>query len=234
MRIVFIGTSKIALTSARTLIEDGNEIVFIEKNMEKIDQLSDELDCGFVHGDGSAPDILQEIGPKQTDFLFCMTGNDKDNIIAGLVGRSLGYSKIIIKIEDFAYEHICTELGLKDVIVPTRTISRYLVDMIKGRDASELSNVIRDKARFYTFIAGEDEDGKKIEELELPKKAEIICYYRNNDFNLAHHDSRLKTDDEVIILAHRDVLESLYEKWPAKQSADTNESDRDENEPAED
>jgi len=234
MRIVFIGTSKISLTSARTLIEDGYEIVFIEKDMEKIDQLSDEMDCGFVHGDGSAPDILQEVGPKQTDFLFCMTGNDKDNIIAGLVGRSLGYSKIIVKIEDFAYEHICTELGLEDVIVPTRTISRYLVDMIKGRDASELSNVIRDEARFYTFVAGENEDGKKIEELELPKKAEIVCYYRNNDFNLARHDSRLKSDDEVVILAHRDILESLHEKWPTKQPGDKHENGAGPGEPVED
>ncbi|MCL7489078.1 MAG: NAD-binding protein [Desulfobulbaceae bacterium] len=224
MRIVFIGTSKIALTSARALIEDGHEIVFVEKDMEKIDQLSDEMDCGFVHGDGSAPDILQEVGPKQTDFLFCMTGNDKDNIIASLVGRSLGYSKTITKIEDFAYEHICTELGLEDVIVPTRTISRYLVDMIKGRDASELSNVIRDKGRFYTFIAGEGEDGKSVEELELPKKAEIICYYRNNDFHLARRESRLKLDDEVVILTHRDVLESLHEKWPTRKSAAINDA----------
>jgi trk system potassium uptake protein TrkA len=227
MRIVFVGTSKMALTSARALIEDGHEIVFVEKDMEKIDQLSDEMDCGFVHGDGSTPDILKEVGPKQTDFLFCMTSNDQDNIIAGLVGRSLGYSKIITKIEDFAYEHICTELGLEDVIVPTRTISRYLVDMIKGRDASELSNVIRDKGRFYTFIAGESEDGKNVEEIVLPKNAEIICYYRNNDFHLARRESGLKGDDEVVILAHRDVLESLHEKWPARKSAEKNDAGHD-------
>lgn len=214
MRIVFVGTNKISLTTGRTLSEVGHEVVFIEKNKEKIDKLADEMDCGFILGDGSSPDILQEVGPKQTDFIFCMTDNDRDNIIAGLVGRSLGYSKVIVKIEDLAYEHICSELGLKDVIVPTSTISRYLVDMIMGRDATELTRVIRGDARFYTFVAGEQENDTVIKDLDLPKKAKIICYYREGRFYLAHHDTRLETGDEVVLLTHVDMLETLQKKWP--------------------
>lgn len=214
MRIVFVGTNMISLTTARTLSEEDHEVVFIEKNKEKIDKLSDEMDCGFILGDGSAPDILKEVGPRQTDFLFCMTDNDRDNIIAGLVGRSLGYNKVIVKIEDLAYEHICSELGLKDVIVPTSAISRYLVDMIMGRDATALTSVIRGDARFYTFVAGEEENDTVVGDLDLPKKARVICYYREDRFHLTHHDTRLETGDEVVILTHSDVLETLLKKWP--------------------
>lgn len=217
MRIVFIGTGKITLSAARSLIDGGHEIVLIEKDKDRIDQLSDELDCGFIHGDGSAPDTLQEVGPEQTHFLFCLTDSDQNNIIAGLVGRSLGFDKTIIKIEDFSYEHICAELGLEDIIVPTRTISRYLVDMIKGGGASELSNVIRQKARLFKFNAGEEEADKQVTEVDLPKKARIICYYRNNEFNLAENNTMLKQGDEVVVLAHSDMLETLQEKWPQQK-----------------
>jgi trk system potassium uptake protein TrkA len=219
MRIVFIGTSKISLNLAHTLINEGHEVVIIEKDAEIIDKLSDKMDCGFINGDGSAPDTLKEVGPKQTDFLFCLTENDRDNIIAGLVGRSLEFSKTIIKIEDFSYEHICAELGLKDIIVPTQTISRYLFDMIKGRDASELTSVIRGDARFYTFIVGENEKNKKVEELELPDKAKVICYYRDNRFNLAYPDTKLQTEDEVVLLTHSDLLDTLQEKWPRQKKS---------------
>jgi trk system potassium uptake protein TrkA len=214
MRIVFIGTTKISVGAARTLIDEGNEIIFIEKDEEKIDRLSDELDCGFIHGDGSAPKTLKEVGPEQTDFLFCMTDDDQDNIIAALVGRSLGFDKTIIKIEDFAYEHICAELGLKDIIVPTRTISRYLADMIKGNETSELSNVIRDQGRFYVFTAGDNEDDKKLADLKLPKKVKGVCFYREGRFNIAEDDSTLKPGDEVVLIAHQEELKSLEEKWP--------------------
>jgi trk system potassium uptake protein TrkA len=218
MRIVFIGTGKITLNVARSLIESGHEVVIIEKDKERIDELSDELDCGFIHGDGSAPDTLEEVGPGQTNCLFCLTSNDQNNIIAGLVGRSLGFDKTIIKIEDFSYEHICAELGLEDVIVPTRTISRYLVDMIKGGGASELSNVLRDKARFYTFVIGEEEDNKKVADLDLPKNAKIICFYRDKEFNVANADSTLKSDDEAVLIADMDALESLKKKWPQNEN----------------
>lgn len=214
MRIVFIGTTRISLGAARTLIDAGHEIVFIEKDEEQIDALSDELDCGFVHGDGSAPDILKEVGPDQTDFLFCLTDDDQDNIIAGLVGRSLGFEKIIVKIEDVSFEQICAELGLEDVIIPTLTISRYLVDMIKGEETTELSNVIRDEARFYIFSAGEDEDGKKMDDLDLPKKTRVVCFYRDNKFQVGSGDSTLKKGDEVVLIVHNDQLDELQEKWP--------------------
>jgi len=217
MRIVFIGTSKISLSTAQTLIDQGHEVVFVEKDREKIDRFSEEMDCGFIHGDGSAPDILKEVGPEQTDYLFCLTNDDQDNIIAGLVGRSLGFEQIFIKIEDFSYEHICAELGLENIIVPTRTISRHLVDTIKGSDTSELSNVVRDQARFYIFKAGEDEDGTEVGDLKLPKKAKVICLYRDQKFNIAENSTVLQTGDEVVVIVHDDSLESLQEKWPSQK-----------------
>lgn len=217
MRIVFIGTTKISISTAKTLIDEGHEVVFVEKEREEIDRFSEEMDCGFIHGDGSAPDILKEVGPEQTDYLFCLTSDDQDNIIAGLVGRSLGFEKIFIKIENFAYEHICAELDLENIIVPTRTISRYLVDIVKGSDSSELSNVIRDQARFFIFSAGEDEKGMEVGDLKLPKKAKVVCFYREKKFNIAESTTVLEEGDEIVVIAHSDSLESLKDAWPSKK-----------------
>jgi trk system potassium uptake protein TrkA len=214
MRIIFIGTGRISVSTAHSLLKAGHEVVFIEKNKDRIEELSNDMDCGFMHGDGSTPAVLEEVGPKQSDYLFCLTGNDKDNIIAGLVGRSQGFPKVIIKVEDFALEHICAELGLEDVIVPTRTISRYLSDMISGHDVSELSTAIRGEARFFSFIVNE-EYAQKIGELEQPSRSKIICFYRDGDFHLADPDTLLQVDDEVVILTYRDTVDTLKKKWPS-------------------
>ncbi len=48
----------------------------------------------------------------------------------------------------------------QDTILPSRTISRYLADMVEGLDILELSTVIKGEARFFTFIVDE-EKGKK-------------------------------------------------------------------------
>ena len=75
------------VNTAISLIDKGHEVVIIEKDKARIDELSEELDCSFLQGDGSQPNILSEVNPGKTDFLFCLTDSDKDNVIARLVGR---------------------------------------------------------------------------------------------------------------------------------------------------
>jgi trk system potassium uptake protein TrkA len=47
----------------------------------------------------------------------------------------MGCKSVVPRIEDPSYEHICTELGLKNVIIPDRTIAGYLAQMCAGGDA---------------------------------------------------------------------------------------------------
>jgi trk system potassium uptake protein TrkA len=212
MRIAFVGSSKLTIMTARYLLEHKHEVIIVESDKNVIDELSNELDCGFLHGDGSRPELLRELAPEQTDFLFCLTENDQSNIITGLVGRSLGFKNVVTKIENHEFEHICTELGLEHTIIPTRTISRFLIDMLSGKDILELSTMIKDEARFFTFIA-RDEDEQEISALKLPETAQVICYYREEKFILADKENRLKKGDEVVILTHSKNLPSLRERW---------------------
>lgn len=214
MRVVFVGAGRLTVSTASNLLRQGYEVIIIESDKRRIDELSDELDCGFLHGDGSRPAVLREAGPEHTDFLICLTGNDQANILASLVGRSLGFPRVVTKVEDQELEHICTELGLDDIIVPTRTISRFLSDMISGRDIIEMSSMIKGDARFFSFVA-RDEDEGSVNEFKLPDKTRVICYYRGGKFILADTESRIKKGDEVVLLTHSSNIPRLRELWPA-------------------
>ncbi|HKJ09174.1 MAG TPA: NAD-binding protein [Gammaproteobacteria bacterium] len=217
MRAVFIGANSLTVMTARVLLNRGVEVVIIERDKELIDGLTGELDAGFVHGEGSKPAILRETDPHHTDFLFCLTASDQANIIASLVGRSLGFSRVVTKIEDPAFEHICIELGLEDTIIPTRTIGRFLADMVAGQDPLELSTMVKDEARVFSFVA-HGEDVGPIQELGLPEKSRVICLYRDNKFVLPEDDAKLQDGDEVVILTHSRNLPALHERWSARES----------------
>lgn len=219
MRIVFVGAGEIAVDTARNLIQKGNEVVIIEQDRDKIERLSDELDCGFLHGDGGRPAILREADPARTDLLFCLTNSDQANIIASLVARSMGFSQVVTSIQDADFEGICHELGLEKTIVPGRTISRHLVDMARGVDTLELSTILKDDARLFTFVARK-EDAKPLSELGLPEDSRVICYYRKGRFSFAEHDIRLREGDEVVILTRSDRLADLRERWQPKETED--------------
>ena len=178
MRVVFVGAGTLALMTARFLLKRGHEVVIIERDKAIIQELPQQLDCGILHGDGSKPAILREADPGNTDMLFCVTGSDQANILAALVGRSLGFERVVAKIDDPELEHICIELGLEDTIIPARTIARHLADMCEGRDPLEISTMIRDEARVLSFVVRESQQGS-IADLKLPDHSRVVCVYRS-------------------------------------------------------
>ncbi len=216
MRIVFIGAGELTVETASLLISRGHEVVIIEENKERIDTLSTTLDCSFLHGDGSRPNILRDAGPEHTDYLFCLTDNDKYNIIAALVGRSLGYGYVVVQIHDVEYLHICHELDLKHTVTPSKTISRYLADTVTGVDILELSSLIKYEARFITIKISADNAGK-VASFDLPNEARIIGIYRDSQFLTPDPDTHLQANDEALILTHSKNLPELTERFTLKK-----------------
>lgn len=212
MRVVFVGAGTLAIHTAEILLKRGHEVIIVERDKLRIDELSEELDCGFVHGDGGTPDILRETDPGNADFLFCLTDSDQTNIIASLVGRSLGFRRVVTRIDSQQYEHICIELGLEDTILPARTIGRYLADMSAGHDMLEFSAMIKNGARVFSFVAGE-QDEVAISELGLPDETRVICIYRQERFSLPDPGDRLRTGDEVLLITHNRAMPDLEERW---------------------
>jgi len=217
MRVVFVGASALTLMTARILLKRGHEVVIIERDGKLAQELPEQLDCGVLQGDGSKPAILKEADPGNTDILFCVTGSDQANIIAALVGRSLGFERVVSKIEDPELEHICLELGLEDTIIPTRTIGRYLADMCEGRDPLELSTMIRDEARVLSFVVQEEQQGS-IDDLKLPSDSRVVCVYRDDKFILPDAEFSLKVDDEVVVITSRDAVGALDEYVRGRQA----------------
>lgn len=212
MKSVFIGASSLAVATAERLLKEGHEVILLDKDKSVIDDLMERLDCVFIHGNGSKPAILKETDPASIDVLFCLTKSDEANIIASLVARSLGVKRVITRIEDPEFEHICVELGLSDTIVPTLTNARYLANIAAGRNILELSAVIRGDVRLFSFIAGEAEEGP-VDNLGLPKHTRAIFLYRDNRYHTADRETELKKGDEVVLITTSDEYEQLHNKW---------------------
>ena len=54
MRVVFVGSVPVTIMTAHQLIERGHEVIIIESDRQVIENLSDTIDCSFLHGDGNA------------------------------------------------------------------------------------------------------------------------------------------------------------------------------------
>jgi trk system potassium uptake protein TrkA len=216
MRIVIVGTSAAGLATARLLIEHKHDVVIIEQEKSRIEELSEEFDCGFLQGDGARPKLLREAGPDDTDSLLCLTNDDQDNIIASLVGRSLGFKEVVTKISNPEYEHICAELRLDNTINADQVTARRLLDTVEGRGVVELSTVLRGDVRFFVISVTEQEAGP-LSGLSLPEQTKVLYGYRKDELLLADGDTTLKAGDDLVLLTTSQHLQELQERG-AKES----------------
>ena len=67
----------------RTMIQQGNEVILIEKDEEVARELAEELDCTVINAEGTHPDILDKAGMDSTDAVVACTNHDQDNILIG-------------------------------------------------------------------------------------------------------------------------------------------------------
>ena len=212
MRAIFVGASPLTVMLAVRLLKAGHDVVIIEEDEKRISTLSETLDCGFVHGNGSRPAVLEELSPGKKDMLFCLSSDDQDNIIASLVGQTMHFSRVITRIEDPDFEDMCTKLGLDDVIVPDRDVSERLADMVEGHDVANISFAVQSGIRFFQFIARE-EDAGKLGELDLPGQARVIVITRGEESIIVGEEDELKPDDRVLVVTHRRELEKLQQRF---------------------
>lgn len=213
MKVVVIGATPLGVLTAKMLIARGDNVVMIERDKDQIDALTEQLDCGYIHGDGTKPAILREAGPADSELLLCLTNNDQANILAALVGRSLGFTRVVPKIDDPEFEHICVELGLSNTIVPDSHVARDLSDLAHGSEAVDLATFIKGEVGLFSFVAGEALDDIRVGELKLPDPCKVMCIYRDESFILPNGVTKLKKDDEVVLITHTRHLEALAGKF---------------------
>lgn len=213
MRIVFIGGSALSVEAARSLLGNGHEVVVVDQDEARLHDLEEmDLDCGLVHGDGSRPATLSELGPGNTDFLFCMSGNDQDNILAALAGKRLGFGRVVVKIDDPDFSGLCSELGLEDVLIPSQETANAVADRVAGIESVDLSPLLKTGLRFFSFSARRRHEGTPAD-LDLPGGARVLAVTRDGRAELAEGDTEIREHDSVYVVCSQEQVKELQEHF---------------------
>jgi trk system potassium uptake protein TrkA len=214
MRIILIGASHLALHTAEGLIENGHQVLIIEKDKARIEELSTRLDCAFLHGDGSQPDLLREADPAHTDVLMCLTNRDQTNIIAGLLARSLGYARVVTVIEDLGFEALCAELGLTETFIPLRKVSHQLVELTEEPTAAPaLDTLFKHDAVLRGLTLGTGTF--TLEQLKLPEGCRVVGFYRRQALLFPDEETLFQAGDELLILTREESVKALDKRLAA-------------------
>ncbi len=209
MRIIVIGASRLGVALVDELLKCNHDVVLVDHSRERLDMLSDKLDCGFIEGDGTLPQTLRDAYGDSADALMLMTNHDDVNILGAVVGRSIGYDRIVLQIVRAQLLDVCEELGFDEVVTPHATVAGSIVHSLENHERvwSQLS--IADGLHFATYSVPSSMTEQTLGSLELPEGSRAVAVLRDGDDAILTPDTSLQEGDEVLVAAGQDVRDGL-------------------------
>ncbi len=214
MRILISGGGDVGKVTAETLVNAGHEVVLIEEDRGACELLAESLDIMVICGDATRPDILEKGDIKAADIVLALSGNDRMNILTALVAKEYGVKRVIVKLDDPAYNIVCQKLGVEEVVNPKIAAAKHIADMVRQPHAIELSTLVGGSIRVFTAIIQKDKfAGKKIEDIELPEGSRVVVVQRGSEFFIPARGFRVQEGDRLSILCLEKNLEELQKTF---------------------
>lgn len=215
MHITILGASRFGVATARHMISDGHEVVLIDENRTKLDELSEDLDCGLIHGDGTLPSVLRDAFGDGSDAFVALTNEDNVNILASVVAKSIGYERVIPQIVRPELMAIAEQLSLDETITPHESIARSIASALEQHSPVETSLSLHNELRILSLGVPDGAGPVRIGDLGLPAKSRAIARIREGAETFADGDTELRAGDFVMILVEHGDQEAVQKRFSA-------------------
>jgi trk system potassium uptake protein TrkA len=102
MHVVIIGAGEVGTSIAGSLA-GSHDVVVIDIDSERADQLKYELDVMTLAGDGTASSTLEKAGIEETDMVIASTDDDRTNLVACETAKTLASPFTIARVKSIEY-----------------------------------------------------------------------------------------------------------------------------------
>ena len=89
MNILILGAGEVGFHIAQRLATEGNDVVVVDNDAERLQRVADTMDVRTILGHASHPSILRLAGAENAELLIAATTNDETNMLACQVAHSL-------------------------------------------------------------------------------------------------------------------------------------------------
>jgi len=204
MYIIIVGGGRVGYYLARALLDEGHEVLIIEKNATFCEIINEEMGSVCVRGDGCEAATLAEVGTGRADMLVAVTGDDEDNLVACQVAKyKFNVPRTIARIRNPQNEVIFKELGV-DVTVSTTNIILEAIE--KEVPTHPLTHLLTLSERGLEIVevripADSNTIGKLVKEIPLPEGSKLaLVIPRDRKPRIPTPSTIIREGDQIIAL----------------------------------
>lgn len=215
MNIVILGAGNLGRYLASLLSENQHNVLVIDHNKKKLDELSQTIDIATRVGNGTDWQLLDNVLELFPDLFIALTDKDDTNLIACSLAKQLGYPVTIARVHDGRYlNKTRLDFGrIFDVdhfICPELLAAGELMQYIESEKSLAVKYFAHGAVALRTIKIPDKWAYSKtpLSQIDLPEGVIVGLIYRK-EVIFPHGKDCILPHDEVTFLGEREAIEKL-------------------------
>lgn len=216
--VVIAGGGETGFHLARTLEGERFSVVLMESDKERSEYLANHLDkTTVVHADATLRSVLEEERVGSADVFVACTGDDENNIMAGVEAREIGAKRIMAVVGRPDYANVVGKLGI-DVAVSERDVMAHqILGFLNAGPLISRTRLPGGTLGVYELevVAASRATEHVLANLQLPPQCLIVAVIREGFVRVPGADDRLQAGDTVVALVEESVVDEAVAQFDA-------------------
>ncbi len=221
-RYLIMGAGELGRHLARTLSADGHDITIIDFDPARRDLLEEQLDVGFVLGNGCHVPVLETAEVSSCDLFVAVSSSDAANLAASLLAKHLGAPHTVVRVT--AAEGV-TEFGSTyertfqvDLLLSTQLLTTTrILNHALGYNTLDIEYLARGalQVRRTSIEAGSMLERIPLAEAKLPRDCMVLAFISRDgegdarELMIANGRSRARPGDDALVLGTGKAIDEL-------------------------
>ena len=209
--LLVIGMSRFGKQLCNYLAEQGNDVLVIDKDEEKVSDLI-YSSINVQIGDCTDPSVVKSLGVSDFDIVFvCIGSNFQDSLETTSLVKEMGAAYVISKANTEVHAKLLRRVGADEVIDPDKDMAeraarRYSMDHVY--DYIEL----QDDCSMAEVIPMKEWIGKNVAEINVRGRYQVTIISINNNVMISPKYI-FKADDHMLIVGRNEDVEKFVRKY---------------------
>jgi len=215
MFILVVGGGKVGYYLAKELIESSHEVVLMEKDRARAEQIAEEIGSVVVAHDGCEGKYLGDAGCARADIVAAVTGDDEDNlVICQMAKHHFDVPRTIARVNNPKNEALFRHLGVDEIISPTRMILGSIEQDIPVHELLHLAALGEGELEIVEahLQDGSPAIGRAVSDLAMPEGCSLFAIVRKGVATPLTADTVLLVGDKVIAIGPSECEAMLHQQ----------------------
>ncbi len=205
MRVVIIGAGEVGTSIAGNLSSD-HDVVVIESDEQRAEELQFEFDVLTIAGDGTSMAVQEEATVGEADMFIACTDNDRTNLVACGTAKTLGDPFTIARVKSIEYLRTWDRkhgaFGADHVVCSDLLTAENIVRVIGLPTAIDLDLFVGGTVHMAEFeiVEGSPVAGQTVAEADRFDSLTFVGLFCGDELVIPDGETRIETGNRAVVI----------------------------------